>query len=159
MGLTYEEFVEDAAWVTQARTITEADVALFSGLSGDFNPLHCDAEFSRGSSFGERIAHGPLVQSMAIGLMSQLNLINGTALGLLNLNWDFRGPVRFGDTVHARVSVAGARPSRSGAGVVVLRLVVVNQSGAPVQEGTMTLLMASAAGRRELVAPVVEGRL
>src|SRR3546814_7489942 len=53
-----------------------------------------DEEHCRGTRFGTRIAHGPLGMSMAIGLMSQLNLINGTALGLLNLNWDFRGPIR-----------------------------------------------------------------
>lgn len=151
MGLTFEEFGRDARWVTQARTVTESDVALFCGLSGDFNPLHSDAEFSAGSVFKERVAHGPLVQAMAIGLMSQLNLINGTARGLLNLNWDFRAPVRFGDTVHVRVSVEDVRPAKNDAGVLTLRLEVVNQSGATAQTGTMTLLMESAASKRELV--------
>lgn len=151
MGLTYEEFKNDSQWMTQARTVTEADVSLFCGLSGDFNPLHSDAEFSAGSSFGERVAHGPLVQSMAIGLMSQLNLINGTARGLLNVNWDFRAPVRFGDTVHACVSVVSTRPAKNGAGIVTLRLLVVNQTGITVQDGAMTLLMESASSKRELV--------
>lgn len=151
MGLTYEEFTPARSWVTQARTVTEADVALFCGLSGDFNPLHSDEEFSRGSGFGARIAHGPLIQAMAIGLMSQLNLINGTAMGLLNLNWNFRAPVKFGDTVHARVTVQNTRPTKSGAGVVTLRFRVINQSGVEVQEGTMILLMASAEQKRNLV--------
>lgn len=151
MGLTYEEFKSDSRWVTQARTVTEADVSLFCGLSGDFNPLHSDSEFCAGSSFGERVAHGPLVQSMAIGLMSQLNLINGTARGLLNVNWDFRAPVHFGDTVHANVSVVSTRPAKNNAGIVTLRLVVVNQAGVTVQDGTMTLLMDSASSKRELV--------
>lgn len=151
MGLTYEEFTEARSWLTQARTVTEADVALFCGLSGDFNPLHSDAEFSRGSGFGARVAHGPLVQAMAIGLMSQLNLINGTAIGLLNLNWSFRAPVKFGDTIHARITVLNARPARSGSGVVTLGFQVINQSGFEVQQGAMILLMASSAQRRSLV--------
>lgn len=159
MGLTYEEFTEAESWVTQARTVTEADVAQFCGLSGDFNPLHSDEEFSRGSVFGARIAHGPLVQSIAIGLMSQLNLINGTAVGLLNLNWSFLAPVKFGDTVHARVTVEQVRPAKSGSGVVTLGFRVINQSGAEVQEGTMILLMVSAAQRRDLVDVSVRGAL
>lgn len=143
MGLTYEEFTADKSWVTQARTVTEADVAQFCGLSGDFNPLHSDEVFSRDSSFGTRVAHGPLVMSMAIGLMSQLNLINGTALGLLNLNWDFLGPVRLGDTIHTRVAPAKSRRSRTGDGVVTLSFEVVNQDGATVQKGAAILLMKS----------------
>lgn len=156
MGLTYEEFTEGRRWVTQGRTVTEADVTLFCGVSGDFNPLHSDATFSAGSGFGERIAHGPLVQAVAIGLMSQLNLINGTAMGLLNLNWDFRAPVRFGDTVHARISVASARPSKSGSGVVALCFEVINHESQLVQEGVATLLMASGPQKRPLVEGAAE---
>src|SRR3546814_13490741 len=80
MGLTYEEFHQGQSWTTQRRTVTEADVVMFCGVSGDFNPLHSDEEHCRGTRFGTRIAHGPLGMSMAIGLMSQLHLINGTAL-------------------------------------------------------------------------------
>lgn len=146
MGLVYEEFALDQVWVTQARTVTEGDIALFCGLSGDFNPLHSDEEFCRSTPFGTRIAHGPLGLSMAIGLMSQLNLINGTAMALLNLNWDFRGPVKPGDTIHARVTTAAVRRAGSGNGVVTLRFEVINQSAAVVQDGTATLLMKSRNG-------------
>lgn len=144
MGLNYEEFRQGQSWVTQARTVTEADVVTFCGVSGDYNPLHSDEEYCRGTPFGTRIAHGPLSMSMAIGLMSQLNLINGTAMALLNLNWDFRGPVRLGDTIHARVSTDAVRPTKSGNGVVTLRFKVMNHKNEMVQEGTATLLMKSA---------------
>ena len=143
MGLVYEEFALDQVWVTQARTVTEGDVALFCGLSGDFNPLHSDEEFCRSTPFGTRIAHGPLGLSMAIGLMSQLNLINGTAMALLNHNGDFRGPIKLGDTIHARVTPGALRRASSGNGVVTLRFEVINPSSAVVQEGTATLLMKS----------------
>jgi acyl dehydratase len=144
MGLTFEEYRPGQTWTTQRRTVTEADVVMFCGVSGDFNPLHSDEEHCRNTRFGTRIAHGPLGMSMAIGLMSQLNLINGTALALLNLNWDFRGPIRLGDTIHARVTTEATRPTKAGDGVVTLRFVVVNQKDEEVQEGTATLLMKSA---------------
>lgn len=142
MGLHVEEFTRGAEWTTRARTIGEGDINLFAGLSGDFNPLHVDETFCADSPYGTRIAHGPLGLSMAIGLMSQQNLIDGTAIGLLNLNWDFKGSVKIGDTIHARVTCTESRPSRTpGRGVVTLRLEVINQHGAVVQDGTMTLLM------------------
>jgi len=147
MGLAYEEFTPDRFWTTQARTVTEADVALFCGLSGDFNPLHSDEEYSRSTNFGGRIAHGPLGMSMAIGLMSQLNLINGTALALLNLNWNFKAPIMLGDTIHARVHPESVRPTHSERGVVALHFEVYKQDGTLVQEGTATLLMKSASFR------------
>src|SRR3546814_17050572 len=100
---------------------------MFCGVSGDFNPLHSDEEHCRGTRFGTRIAHGPLGMSMAIGLMSQLNLINGTALGLLNLHWDLRGPILIGDTINARVTTDALRRTKAGDGNVPRRFSVVNQ--------------------------------
>ena len=142
MGLYVEEFETGRVLTTRARTVGEGDISLFAGLSGDFNPLHVDEAFCADTEFGTRIAHGPLGLSMAIGLMSQLNLIDGTALALLNLRWDFPGPVKIGDTIHARVTcVEARRGSKPGRGVVRLRLEVVNQRGTRVQDGTMTLLM------------------
>ena len=142
MGLYLEDFVLDRTLITHGRTIGEADVSLFAGLAGDFNPLHVDEEFAKNTEFGGRIAHGPLVLSMAIGLMAQLNLIGGTALALLDLKWAFKAPVKLGDTIRARVTPIEKRPSRKqGRGVLVLRFEVANQRGETVQTGTITLLM------------------
>jgi acyl dehydratase len=142
MGLYLEEFELDKAMTTRARTVGEGDITLFAGLVGDYNPLHVDEEFCSATPFGGRIAHGPLTMSMAIGLMSQLNLIDGTAMALLNLNWDFSGPVRIGDTIHARVTPVAKRPSsKPGRGTVTLRFEVVNQRAETVQIGTITLLV------------------
>jgi len=142
MGLYLEDFELDRTLTTNARTVGEADVTLFAGLAGDFNPLHVDAEFAGKTAFGGRIAHGPLVLAMAIGLMAQLNLIDGTALALLDLKWEFKAPVKLGDTVRARVTPVAKRPSRTaGRGVLTLRFDVENQRGETVQTGAITLLM------------------
>ncbi|MBV8751601.1 MAG: MaoC family dehydratase N-terminal domain-containing protein [Hyphomicrobiales bacterium] len=142
MGLFLEDFVLDRTLTTHGRTVGEADVSLFAGLAGDFNPLHVDEEFAKQTEFGGRIAHGPLVLSMAIGLMAQLNLIDGTALALLDLKWEFKGPVKLGDTIRTRVTPIEKRPTRKqGRGVLVLRFEVENQRGETVQTGAITLLM------------------
>jgi acyl dehydratase len=142
MGLYLEDFVLDRTLTTHGRTVGEADVSLFAGLAGDFNPLHVDEGFAKDTAFGGRIAHGPLVLSMAIGLMAQLNLIDGTALALLDLKWEFKAPVKLGDTIRARVTPIEKRPTRKeGRGVLVLRFEVENQRGETVQNGAITLLM------------------
>jgi len=142
VGLHVEEFEVGRALTTRGRTVGEGDISLFAGLCGDYNPLHMDEAFSAETQFGGRIAHGPLGLSMAIGLMSQLNLIDGTAMALLHLTWDFKGPVKIGDTIHAEVTCTEARRSKKpGQGVVSLRLAVVNQRHETVQVGLMKLLM------------------
>jgi acyl dehydratase len=142
MGLYFEDFDLSHSIPTRGRTVGEGDITLFAGLSGDFNPLHVDSEYCAGTQFGERIAHGPLTLSMAIGLMSQQNLIDGTTMGLLDLHWSFAGPVRVGDTVHAVVTAVEKKPSRKpDRGVVTLRLEVMNQRGEHVQTGHLKLLM------------------
>ncbi len=142
MGLYFEDFTPELRVVTRGRTVAEGDITLFAGLVGDFNPLHVDAEYCAGTPFGQRIAHGPLTASMAIGLMSQQNLIDATTMGLLDLHWSFAGPVKIGDTVHAVVTAPERKPSRKpDRGVVTLRLDVLNQRGEQVQTGHMKLLM------------------
>lgn len=142
MGLYFEEFTPALRVVTRGRTVGEGDITLFSGLAGDFNPLHVDQEYCAKTPFRERIAHGPLTLAMAIGLMSQQNLIDATTMGLLDLHWSFAGPVKIGDTVHAVVTCVEAKPSRKpDRGVVTLRLDIFNQRGEQVQTGHIKLLM------------------
>ncbi|MFI5266795.1 MAG: MaoC/PaaZ C-terminal domain-containing protein, partial [Chloroflexota bacterium] len=95
MGLFFEEFEEDKEYVTRARTVTEADVVAFAGLSGDYNPLHTDAELMKSSQFGGRIAHGMLVSSIGTGLSSQMGWFEGTTVALLEVTFRFKGPVKF----------------------------------------------------------------
>ena len=123
-------------------TVTETHLVLGAGMFGDFNPLHVDEEFCRQSLFGGRVAHGPLILSTAIGLMSQLNWIDGTAMGLLGISWKFLGPVKLGDTIAARVTPLEARPSKkSDRGVLTLGFEVLNQREEVVETGSIVLLM------------------
>jgi acyl dehydratase len=142
LGLYLEDFEIDVAHRTRGRTIGEGDVSLFAGLVGDHNPLHVDEEFCRQSLFGSRVAHGPLILSSAIGLMSQLNWIDGTAMGLLGLSWKFDRAVKLGDTISARVTPLEARPSsKPDRGVLTLGFDVLNQRDEIVETGSIVLLM------------------
>jgi acyl dehydratase len=142
LGLYLEEFELNRTRRTRGRTVNEGDVSLFAGLVGDHNPLHVDEEFSRRSIFGSRVAHGPLVLSSAIGMMSQMNWIDGTAMGLLGVSWEFQAPVKLGDTISANVTPLEARPSKvAGRGVLKLGFEVLNQRDEIVQTGSIVLLM------------------
>jgi acyl dehydratase len=105
-GLYWEEWEIGAEFVTPARTVTEADIVNFAGLSGDYNPLHIDEEFCKKTQFGGRIAHGPLVYAIAAGLLFQLHLYDDTLIAFLGFDsLKFTRPVKPGDTIHAWVKV------------------------------------------------------
>src|SRR5258708_13901973 len=101
-GLWYEELTEGLAIETRGRTITEADIVNFAGLSGDFNPMHTDAVFAANTPYGARIAHGALVLSIATGLTYQLGFLEGTVLAFTGIECKFRAPVFIGHTINIR---------------------------------------------------------
>ncbi len=141
-GLFFEDFEIGSTMASPARTITEADVVAFAGLSGDYNPLHTDEEYAKGTMFGGRIAHGLLVLSIASGLASRLGFLEGTVLAFLGLDWKFREPVRAGDTVHVEATIAAKKAMpRLGGGIVDIAMDVKNQKGAVAQKGTWRLLV------------------
>jgi acyl dehydratase len=140
----FEEFEVGVEVVSPGRTITEADVVAFAGLSGDYNQLHTDEEFAKGLMFGQRIAHGMLVLSIATGLAARLGFIEGTALAFRELTWKFSQPVFFGDTIYIKATCKELKPMpRLGGGVVKFDVRVANQDGKTVQRGEWQLLMAS----------------
>ena len=115
-GLYFEEYTVGDGITSQGRTVTEGDIVNFAMLSGDWNPLHTDAEAAKATPYGERIAHGLLVLSMATGLTERLGILNQTVLGFMGLDWEFRAAVKIGDTIrvcdHLRVeadATAGRR--------------------------------------------------
>ena len=127
-GLYWEEWEPGREWESAARTVGEAEIALFAGLSGDFNPLHVDEEYAKRTTFGTRIAHGPLVYSMAAGLIFQLHLYDDTLIAFLGMeNLRFTNPVRAGDTIRARIRVLDRREtSKPDRGIVRRELRVLN---------------------------------
>jgi acyl dehydratase len=132
VGETYE---------SPGRTVTEADIVIFAGLSGDYNVLHTDAEFMKSSTFGERIAHGLLGLAIQSGLFTRAGIPYAT-LGLGTLRWKFKGPIKIGDTIRVRAKVTvkeeGSKPDR---GVITVERQVLNQRDEVVQEGETGLIV------------------
>jgi len=147
MTIQFEEIEAARRVVTARRTITEADILWFCGLSGDFNPLHTDVEFIREHTpFRDRIAHGHLVLSITGGLRSELDAWQ--IIAYLDCQRRFLAPVYAGDTIHAVYVVDEVRPSRSrpGTGVVTLDVETLNQDGEVVQKGIDVLLIGAREG-------------
>ena len=141
-GLTFDEFEIGDIYASQARTVTEADVVAFAGLSGDYNPLHTDAEFGKRTPFGERIAHGMLVAAMSTGMANWLGIFEGTTLALMEQVIRYRNIIRFGDTIHLELEVLEKKTtSKPDRGVVRFASRVRNQHDQVVVDGEWTLLM------------------
>lgn len=149
MALQLEDIEVGSGFRTSRRTVTEADIASFAGVSGDFNPLHVDEIFAREQTpFGTRIAHGPLVLSMSYGLRSVRD--DWQILALASCERRFRSPVFPGDTVWGVYEVLECRASRSrpGVGFVTLGVSIRSDRDEVVQEGRDVLMVASR-GERE----------
>jgi len=143
-GLYFEEFENGMEIETQGRTITEADIVNFAGLSGDFNPMHTDAVYGEGTQFGQRVAHGLLGLSIASGLSYQLGFLSGTVLAFTGLTWKFRAPMLIGDTIRVKAKVSKVREMKAaGGGFVTLDVQVLNQNDKVTQKGEWTILVAS----------------
>jgi acyl dehydratase len=142
--LRYEDLEVGMRWRSGARTVTEADIVAFAGVSGDFNPIHVDAEHAAGTAFGERIAHGALVLAIATGLRQQQGTFRGTLRAWLGMReWRFRAPVKIGDTIRVDSEVAELRETKDpGAGLVIQGVTVRNQRDEVVADGEFATLVA-----------------
>ena len=134
-GIFFEDLRIGQEFTSPGRTVTEADIVIFAGLSGDYNVLHTDAEHMKSSIFGERIAHGLLGLGIQQGLASRGE--PAAAHGLLSaLNWKFRGPIKIGDTVHVLSRIAAKKDGPDARrGLVTVERRLLNQRGEVVQEG------------------------
>lgn len=142
-GLYFEEFEVGQSIISPGRTITEADVVGFAALSGDWNAMHTDAEYSSDHPFGQRVAHGLLGLSIASGLAMRLGILEETALAFREIgSWKFSLPIFFGDTIRVQVTVTGTKPMRRiGGGLVTLKVEILNQDDKVVQRGTWGVLV------------------
>jgi len=144
-GMYFEEFEVGQTFYSTGRTITESDIVTFAGLSGDYNQIHTDAEFAAATPYGQRIAHGLLVTSIASGLVMQSGIIEGTTLAFREIsNWKFAKPVYIGDTVYVKAETKSTKALRRlGGGAVDIALSVINQRDEVVMKGTWTVLIVS----------------
>ncbi len=144
IGMYFEEFEVGSKMVTRGRTITDSDLVQFAGLTGDFNPMHTDAEYMKSHMLQQRVAHGLLSLSYAMGQAYQLGILERTVLAFRELEMKFSVPVFIGDTIHAELTVSEkTEAKRLGGGLVKLDMRIVNQAGKIVQKGSISLLMAS----------------
>jgi acyl dehydratase len=140
--LCFEDLQPGDVYRSPGRTVTEADVVIFAGLSGDYNVLHTDAEHMKSSTFGERIAHGLLGLSIQHGLVARGMPVRFEQR-LVGIKWKFRGPIKIGDTLHVLSTIAGKEDGdQEGWGLVTMERRVVNQLGVVVQEGETEHLVA-----------------
>jgi acyl dehydratase len=141
----FEEFQAGQKVITAGRTVTEADIVTFAGLSGDYNQIHTDAVYSQASPFGQRVAHGLLGLAIASGLTVQTGVMEGTILAFREINeWKFIQPVHIGDTLHVELDVLETKALRRiGGGSVSIALDVKNQNGQTVMKGIWSVLVAS----------------
>ena len=144
-GMWFEQFTVGQQIISAGRTITENDIVSFAGLSGDYNQIHTDKEFAEKTTFGQRVAHGLLVLSIASGLAMRTGVLEGTVIAFREINnWKFTYPVFIGDTVHAELNVVETKPiPRINGGSIVIEIVVKNQSDESTMKGTWTVLVSN----------------
>ena len=124
-----DEFKVGDRHATRGITVTETHVVAWAGLTGDFYPLHMDREFAARTQFGERLAHGPMIFALAVGLVAQAGFAGEAAIAWLGVDgMRMLAPVKIGDTVRVEVLVKDARVTRDPRrGVQVWEYTVLNQ--------------------------------
>jgi 3-hydroxybutyryl-CoA dehydratase len=149
-GLYFEEFELGQSVTSAARTVTEADVVNFSGISGDWSAIHSDAVSASQNPYGQRIAHGLLGLSIAVGLAVRLGFLEETILAFRGLHdWKFSLPIFIGDTICVRLTITETKAvPRLGGGMVTLQAEILNQTGQIVQHGDWSVLMKSRAAEK-----------
>lgn len=125
------------------RLVTEQDLSSFTEISGDRHPIHTDAEYARGTIFGQKILQGPFGIAVAVGLFGQFTQFAEAAIALSDVNeWRFKAPVYIGDSLTLRMKIGDKRLLSAGdRGIVQRRMTLVNQHGVGVQQGSMGLLL------------------
>ena len=142
-GWYLEDFEIGKTYRSAARTVTEADVVNFAGLSGDFNPLHMDEEYAKNESmFGKRIAHGMLGAVWMTGMSNQMGMFAGTTIAFLELTIRYVAPLEIGATVHLEFTPTEVRhSSKPGRGVLFLDANLVDADGKVITQCRWNLMM------------------
>lgn len=143
-GLYLEDYEIGKEYVSQNRTITEADVVNFAGLSGDFNPLHMDEVSAKEGIFGTRIAHGALGFIVSTGLSNMMGIAEGTTIAFLECTVKYPAPLKIGDTVRVIITPTEVKhSSKPGKGVLTQNVKLVNQDDVVVMESDQKIMVKS----------------
>ena len=145
-GYSYADLHVGISFRSPGRTITDADVVAFAGLTGDYSELHTSDVYAKSSQFGRRVAHGLLGLAYAHGLMwPRTGELRETAVAFLGIaDWRFVGPIFIGDTIFVNYRLAELRDSKSKPtqAVATFEVEVANQDGQVVQRGRKALLVS-----------------
>ncbi|WP_456477829.1 MaoC/PaaZ C-terminal domain-containing protein [Geoglobus ahangari] len=140
-GWYFEDYEVGREIKSSSRTVTEADIVNFAGITGDWNPIHTDEEFAKKSVFGRRVAHGTLTFAIMTGLFARLGIIERTIVAFYGVDrLRFVRPVFIGDTLTAVARIVD-KEDRGNAGMIVMEASVVNQRGEVVLTGTVRFLV------------------
>lgn len=146
MERTYKylsEFAVGEKYKTLSQTVTETDVVLFAGITGDKNPIHTDKTYAEKLPFKSRLAHGMLGSSIAIGLWGRMGLVDGSAIAAISTEWKFIGPIKIGDTIYAIIEILEAKQSKSkpDRGILNIGYTIYNQNDEVCQIGSMATML------------------
>src|SRR4051812_31719328 len=146
LGYRYEDLFVGMRFRSPGRTILDADLIGFAGLTGDYSELHTSDVYAKSSQFGRRVAHGMLGLAYAHGLMwARTGELRETAVAFLGIDgWKFVAPIFIGDTIFVNYRIAGLRESKSRPtqAIATFDVEVVNQDGGVVQRGQKALLVS-----------------
>lgn len=144
-ALYFDDFAVGDRFVTQGRTMSEAEVSLWAMYTGDMNPMHVDEEFAREHGlFGGRFPPGLASVALASGLQERLGIFAGTGLAMRRQTIVYRSPVLVGDTICAELEVRElVRHHSRDAGTVTFSYVIRKQDGDVAVEGDWVILVAA----------------
>lgn len=146
LGYTYDDLHVGMSFRSPGRTITDADIVAFSGLTGDYSELHTSDVYAKASQFGRRVAQGMLGLAYAHGLMwARTGELREMAIAFLGISeWKFAAPIFIGDTIFVNYRIAELRDSKSrpSQAIATFDVEVVNQDGAVLQRGRKALLVS-----------------
>ncbi|KDR32152.1 dehydratase [Caballeronia grimmiae] len=146
MGLRYSDLEVGLKFRSPGRTITDADLVGFAGLTGDFSELHTSDVYAKASQFGRRVAHGMLGLAYAHGLMwARTGELRETAIAFLGIDeWKFLSPIFVGDTIFVNYEISELRESKSRPtqAIATFDVSVVDQDDRVVQKGKKALLVS-----------------
>jgi acyl dehydratase len=145
-GYTYADLHVGMSFRSPGRTITDADMVAFAGLTGDYSELHTSDVYAKSSEFGRRVAHGMLGLAYAHGLMwARTGDLRETAIAFLGIDdWRFLQPIFVGDTIFVNYRIAELRDSKSRPtqAIATFDVEVVDQDNRVVQRGRKALLVS-----------------